>query len=833
VATLITNDWLQTAGSMPHALIYAAGYLWIGCETEPGSLIRMDPGSPGTFSTITFPADSKHFWLMDLIYIAAKGKVYAVFGKFGTDFYHEATVAEIDPVTLAWTDVIEDFSYNPEQGSLTADATYLYVVSRTTGFLHRYLLSTWAAAGSLDLNLACNLPHCVRYDSVTGKIYCTGTSGLLPFPNLACRIDPVAFTVEQAAGYPGESVFTDDFAMDATYLWCGSETTGNVVRIKKSDLSGTEIPLPVGRSVYSVYNDGSSIWVAFKGGPPGMLAQIDPATLLYTMYQFPVASQVSPNEIWGDVEVEGSAATKLFFTGFTSPGWVSQYTLGGTPPAPTVVDFTATPASILVGATSTLSWTVSGAITSVSIDHGIGTVGDTGSTVVTPAVTTTYTLTATGPGGTSTATVTVTVSAPPPPAPTVVSFAAAPASILPGATSTLSWTVSGAITSVSIDHGIGTVGDTGSTVVTPAVTTTYTLTATGPGGTSTATVTVTVPATPAAPSSGAAGSAATPSSSLSPLPKFWAQAPSPQNAGDWQSFMRWLVSMWRKTAGSIDGPQSISLNPPDSTGNAQQAQETLGAAAVFQTAAPVPKQAPDDLTSLVQYALARPPYPPRPGGGYVLVGTQAQMQALDPTAYWQCEFYQTDTTWTYVSDGLHWHWIAGEYWRAQSQVAAVAATLGASDVAALVRISDYGHVLRWGGAGWNYFDAGDVPGRISGFLVDPSPATGWHLCDGTAAVPFLRSDGTLGTQDLPNLVSTPAYLKFGAAATGINAPVAPLFTGSADTTGNDSGSVAVASASGPFTNVPEHPHTHSVTPTGTIGTTGEPQNLILRPWFRQ
>src|ERR1035438_5106867 len=79
------------------------------------------------------------------------------------------------------------------------------------------------------------------------------------------------------------------------------------------------------------------------------------------------------------------------------------------PPAPSVAQFTAEPTSIQRGQTSTLRWEVSGAVTTVSINQGIGTVQSTGSSRVTPSDSTTYTLTATGPGGTITGSATVDV----------------------------------------------------------------------------------------------------------------------------------------------------------------------------------------------------------------------------------------------------------------------------------------------------------------------------------------------------------------------------------------------------------------------------------------
>jgi len=87
------------------------------------------------------------------------------------------------------------------------------------------------------------------------------------------------------------------------------------------------------------------------------------------------------------------------------------------PPAPTVAQFTAEPTSIQRGQSSTLRWEVTGSVTGVSINQGIGTVQSTGNSRVSPNDSTTYTLTATGPGGSNTSTATVNVAAPPPPPP--------------------------------------------------------------------------------------------------------------------------------------------------------------------------------------------------------------------------------------------------------------------------------------------------------------------------------------------------------------------------------------------------------------------------------
>ena len=74
---------------------------------------------------------------------------------------------------------------------------------------------------------------------------------------------------------------------------------------------------------------------------------------------------------------------------------------------PVIASFTATPASINAGQSSTLQWSVQNA-TSVSISS-IGTVAASGTRSVSPTVTTVYTLTATNAAGSATSTATVTV----------------------------------------------------------------------------------------------------------------------------------------------------------------------------------------------------------------------------------------------------------------------------------------------------------------------------------------------------------------------------------------------------------------------------------------
>lgn len=150
------------------------------------------------------------------------------------------------------------------------------------------------------------------------------------------------------------------------------------------------------------------------------------------------------------------------------------------------VEISATPETIVRGASAALSWSATN-VETVTLDNGTGEAPMTGTTPVSPIVTTTYTVTATNESGTATASVTITVTEPPP----TVTIAADPGTIPAGEATFLTWTSSNA-DAVSIEPGIGGVDPNGSVSVSPMETTTYVITALGPGGTATAEVTVTV-----------------------------------------------------------------------------------------------------------------------------------------------------------------------------------------------------------------------------------------------------------------------------------------------------------------------------------------------------
>ncbi|HTC50383.1 MAG TPA: hypothetical protein VK700_00445 [Steroidobacteraceae bacterium] len=178
--------------------------------------------------------------------------------------------------------------------------------------------------------------------------------------------------------------------------------------------------------------------------------------------------------------------------GASAPAAVTIAVGAVTPPA--TVSLTANPQSVVVGATSTLTWTSTNA-TSCTASGGWTGAQATSGTQVTAALTTstTYSLTCTGAGGASApAAVTIAVGAVAPPA--TVSLAANPQTVAAGATSTLTWTSTNG-TSCTASGGWTGAQATSGTQVTAGLTasTTYSLTCTGAGGASTpAAVTVVV-----------------------------------------------------------------------------------------------------------------------------------------------------------------------------------------------------------------------------------------------------------------------------------------------------------------------------------------------------
>src|SRR5271166_1454135 len=114
----------------------------------------------------------------------------------------------------------------------------------------------------------------------------------------------------------------------------------------------------------------------------------------------------------GSTSISPTATTTYTLTATNANGstTATQTVTVSTASKPTISSFTASPASITSGSSSTLNWSTSGA-SSIAITPGTFTSASaSGSTSVNPTATTTYTLTATNASGSATSTAKVTVA---------------------------------------------------------------------------------------------------------------------------------------------------------------------------------------------------------------------------------------------------------------------------------------------------------------------------------------------------------------------------------------------------------------------------------------
>jgi len=192
--------------------------------------------------------------------------------------------------------------------------------------------------------------------------------------------------------------------------------------------SGLQTVSPSSTTTYTL-NASNSIGTSTKSVTVTVAEAGVPRIVSFTSAESSVATGGSTTLQW---EVQGADTVKLngedvSASGSKSifPSTTTNYTLVATnsygdstktttvtmiaSSIPQITSFSASPAGISSGGSSTLSWEVSGADT-VEINQGVGSVSSTsGTKTVSPTATTTYTLTATNTAGSSTATAKVTI----------------------------------------------------------------------------------------------------------------------------------------------------------------------------------------------------------------------------------------------------------------------------------------------------------------------------------------------------------------------------------------------------------------------------------------
>lgn len=385
------------------------------------------------------------------------------------------TVQAGDPVTLTWeTSNADRVAIDNGVGQQPTTGTFEVRPMQTT----TYTLSAVGPGGQATASVTVNVietgdPVILRFDAVPGTIAPGGTAQLFWDTDNATGVE-----IDNGIGsQPAKGDIVVSPSQTTTYTLTAF---GNGMQITQ-------------QVTLTVAAPNEPVILAFDAMPAVVLEGA--ASTLTWMTQNVASVDIDQGVGSGLMANDSIGVTPMATTTYTltargtnGSDVTAQVTVTVNPPPPVVVSFTAQPTSIVSGASTTLTWSTTNA-TDVTIDNGVGMQSPNGSAMVSPTQTTTYVLTANGPSGMTTSQVTVTVAAPG--APVIQSFTAAPQQISPGSAATLSWDVTGA-TDVTIDNGIGTQATMGTTMVTPATTTTYTLTANGAGGTTSAQVTVTV-----------------------------------------------------------------------------------------------------------------------------------------------------------------------------------------------------------------------------------------------------------------------------------------------------------------------------------------------------
>lgn len=152
-----------------------------------------------------------------------------------------------------------------------------------------------------------------------------------------------------------------------------------------------------------------------------------------------------------------------------------------------------------------------------------------------------------------------------------------------------------------------------------------------------------------------------------------------------------------------------------------------------------------------------------------------------------------------VSGANKWVYFSGVYQTLQATIPTTGfngAVLGTNDSGLQVNVTDFAHVLQWGGSAWG-FAANDSSGYIVDALAAPLGGV-WGACNGSAYL-VLQPNGTTASVPTPNWNGSDSF----ETADGTHAP----------------GVASVATAGITPTTLDSVDHTHTFSGTGTVGTT--------------
>lgn len=135
----------------------------------------------------------------------------------------------------------------------------------------------------------------------------------------------------------------------------------------------------------------------------------------------------------------------------------------------------------------------------------------------------------------------------------------------------------------------------------------------------------------------------------------------------------------------------------------------------------------------------------------VTAASSARASAVASTYPAGSLYYETDLGLYYIQNAGQWTYFSGILKVAQANIPQ---SLGTNDAGLLLYVTDFAHLLQWTGSGWQWGPGDSGSDYIVAFVNGPSPITGWQACDGSANIPRLQSDGSLGFSTVPNIAGS-------------------------------------------------------------------------------
>jgi hypothetical protein len=302
-----------------HGLIYIAEHdvLFSTVRNVPPGFIRFnDPDDLSDYTYVEIPGMGTYGHPDQVVYSPYTDKVYMILSN-NTYVGNNIRIFEIDPVTLAYTLVIDDSIGTPVGGpTLTVLDDHLYV---TQGYytpeIHKYNLDTFANVDFLELAAETNNGlHSIETD---GRYLYVATSWNSTNHTVA-KIDPTTMTLVASQTFnPGTfsglvSGVSDDILVWGQYLYLPLEMLdvgfNKILRVNKDDFSDSvylDIDIDT-TGIHSIFTDGRYI---YYGGLGNTLGRFDPATNIGEVYD----ASSYPGSNLNEFATDGS---RLFFTGF-------------------------------------------------------------------------------------------------------------------------------------------------------------------------------------------------------------------------------------------------------------------------------------------------------------------------------------------------------------------------------------------------------------------------------------------------------------------------------------------------------------------------------------